>query len=133
MHKKSAINNASEDSIIFHGEIINKNKARSHKFSVGTRFHFSNASYNDDFTVVAEKKDLGADYRQLVGKLSGEVWMMLSSLQGEAALGAITFEDNENININRGNSNKIKNINKSSKKKVNKKKVAKTKKAKKGK
>lgn len=86
-----------DNSILFHGEIISKKEAESYKFSVGDKFHFKNASYNDDFVVVSVRKDPGAEYRQIVGKVAGEVWMLLSSLQKEAALGSITFPTN-NIN-----------------------------------
>jgi len=82
-----------DQSILFHGEIISKSVAESHAFPVGQKFHYKNSSYNDDFVVVAIKKDPGAEYRQIVGKVAGEVWMLLSSLQKEAALGAVTFPE----------------------------------------
>jgi hypothetical protein len=82
-----------DQSILFHGEIISKSIAESHAFPIGQKFHYKNSSYNDDFTVVAIKKDPGAEYRQIVGKIAGEVWILLSSLQKEAALGAVTFPE----------------------------------------
>jgi len=84
-----------DQSILFHGEIISKSVAESHVFPVGQKFHYKNSSYNDNFVVVAIKKDPGAEYRQIVGKVAGEVWMLLSSLQKEAALGAVTFPEKE--------------------------------------
>lgn len=79
------------ESIIYHGEIIDRNFAESHLFPIGSKFHFNNVSYNDIFTVVGIKKEPGTEYRQVLGAIAGEVWMLLTSLQKETALGAVKF------------------------------------------
>jgi hypothetical protein len=79
------------ESIIYHGEIIDRGEAEKHKFPVGCKFHFSNVSYNDTFTVTGIKTEPGTEYRQVVGSVAGEVWMLLSSLQKETASGTIKF------------------------------------------
>ena len=86
-----------DESILFHGEIINKKVASSFKFPVNSKFHFKNASYNDTFTVVGVRKEPGSEYRQVIGSVAGEVWMLLSSLQNEAAVGTITFPDTTKV------------------------------------
>ncbi len=79
------------EATIFHGQIIDRKELEKHTFPVGSKFHFRNASYNDSFTVISIRKDPGAEYRQILGNVAGEVWLLLSSLQKEAAVGAITF------------------------------------------
>ena len=81
----------SNESIIFHGEIINKKEAESQKFPIGTRFHFKNVSYNDEFLVTGIRKDPGTEYRQILGKVAGEVLILLSSFQRESVVGTITY------------------------------------------
>lgn len=76
-------------SVIFQGGVYSQSVLNSFKFPVGTRFHFSNASYNDDFTVVGIKNEPGTEHRQLIGRIAGEVWMTLSTLQREAASGTV--------------------------------------------
>jgi len=77
-------------SIIFQGQVFSKTQMQQYKFPTGTRFHFSNGSYNDDFTVVGVKKNPGTEHRQLLGRIAGEVWMEVSTLQKEAVAGTIT-------------------------------------------
>lgn len=79
------------ESIIYHGEIIDKAFAESHLFPIGCKFHFNNVSYDDIFTVVGIKKEPGTEYRQVLGAIAGEVWMLLTSLQKETALGSVKF------------------------------------------
>jgi hypothetical protein len=74
---------------LYHGEIIDRDEAEKHTFPVGCKFHFSNVSYNDNFTVISIKKEPGTEYRQVIGAVAGEVWMLLTSLQKETQLGAI--------------------------------------------
>lgn len=81
-------------SVIYHGEIIDGDEALSHKFPVGCKFQFNNVSYNDSFTVTGIKIEPGTEYRQIVGSVAGEVWILLSSLQNETASGAIKFTEN---------------------------------------
>jgi len=79
------------EATIFHGQVINRKELEKHSFPVGSKFHFKNASYNDTFTVISVRKDPGAEYRQILGSIAGEVWMLLSSLQKEAVVGTVTF------------------------------------------
>lgn len=79
------------EATLFHGQVIDRKELDKYTFPVGSKFHFRNASYNDSFTVISIRKDPGAEYRQILGSVAGEVWMLLSSLQKEAAVGAVTF------------------------------------------
>lgn len=80
------------EAAIYHGQIINLQDAQKHHFPIGCKFSFSNASYHDDFTVTGTKTEPGTEYRQVIGAKSGEVWMLLSSLQNEVASGSIEFK-----------------------------------------
>lgn len=80
-----------DEAILFHGEVLSRKDIEKHTFPVGCKFHYKNASYNDTFTVLSTRKDPGAEYRQIIGAVAGEVWMLLSSLQKEAALGTVTY------------------------------------------
>lgn len=79
------------EATLFHGQVIDRKELDKYTFPVGSKFHFRNASYNDSFTVISIRKDPGAEYRQILGSVAGEVWILLSSLQKEAAVGAVTF------------------------------------------
>lgn len=79
------------EQVIFQGAIYDRKSLEKYSFPVGCTFNYSNASYNDIFTVVSIRKDPGAEFRQIVGRIAGEVWMLLSNLQKEAAAGAISF------------------------------------------
>jgi len=79
------------EQVIFQGAIYDRKSLEKYNFPVGCTFNYSNASYNDIFTVVSIRKDPGAEFRQIVGRIAGEVWMLLSNLQKEAAAGAISF------------------------------------------
>jgi len=81
----------SNEVIIFQGKVYNRDLVESFKFPVGCKFHYSNASYNDNFTVASIRKDPGAEFRQIIGAIAGEVWMLLSTLQREAADGSVHF------------------------------------------
>lgn len=107
------------ESMIFHGEIIDKKSAESLKFPIGTKFIYKNASYNDTFTVLGKKFDSGTEYRQIVGAINGETWLTLATLQGEAALGAITFPETKKIEESKPKAKK-KSTKKASKKKASK-------------
>lgn len=80
-----------KESVLFHGEIYNRKDMEKHTFTVGCKFHYKNASYNDTFTVISVRKDPGAEYRQILGNVAGEVWILLASLQREASAGAVTY------------------------------------------
>jgi len=84
-----------EESVLFHGEIYSRREMEKHNFPVGCKFHYKNASYNDLFTVASIRKDPGAEYRQIIGNVAGEVWMLLASLQREAAAGAVNYIDDK--------------------------------------
>lgn len=114
----------SDEFVIFHGEIINKKEMEKFTFPVGCKFVYKNVSYNDKFTVVSIKKEPGAEFRQIVGSIAGEVWILLSSLQREAAVGAITnIETNKTSDVVETASKKkvISKKKTSPKKKINKK------------
>jgi hypothetical protein len=102
------------ESIIYHGEIIDRSFAESHTFPIGCKFHYNNASYDDVFTVVGIKKEPGTEYRQVLGAVAGEVWMLLTSLQKETALGAIKILKEESTKEKK-NTNKKKIVKKSKK------------------
>lgn len=80
-----------DNSVIFHGAILSQKEIDGYKFPVGCKFRFTNASYNDEFTVVGIKKEPGSEYRQIIGRINGETWLLLGSLQREAASGTIKF------------------------------------------
>lgn len=89
-----------EEFVLFHGEVYNKKEMEKYAFPVGCKFNYKNVSYNDIFTVTSIRKDPGAEYRQIIGNVAGEVWMLLSSLQREVAAGAITYlNDNKDKKI----------------------------------
>ena len=114
----------SDEFIIFHGEIINKKEMEKFTFPVGCKFLYKNVSYNDKFIVASIKKEPGAEFRQIIGSVAGEVWILLSSLQREAAVGAITNIETNKASDVAETSPKKKVISKkktSPKKKVNKK------------
>lgn len=83
------------NSVLYHGEIIDGDEASKHKFPIGCKFHFSNVSYNDTFTVTGIKIEPGTEYRQVLGAVAGEVWMLLTSLQKETASGTIKFVETQ--------------------------------------
>ena len=87
------------ESVIFHGEIFDRREMEKHLFPIGCKFKYANASYNDIFTVASIRKDPGTEYRQLIGNVSGEVWMMLSSLQREASAGAVSYIEPKKVNV----------------------------------
>jgi hypothetical protein len=96
------------EAAIYHGQIINREDAQRHEFPIGSKFIFTNASYNDHFTVTGKKTEPGTEYRQVLGAKAGEVWMLLSSLQNEAASGAIEFIKPEIIEDKKAESKKKK-------------------------
>jgi hypothetical protein len=77
--------------VLFNGKVYNQKDLSKHTFPVGCRFKYSNASYNDIFSVISVKKDFGGEFRQISGSVAGEVWMQLATLQKEAADGAVTY------------------------------------------
>lgn len=102
------------DATIYHGEIIDKIFADKQTFPINCKFKFTNASYNEIFTVVGNKIEPGTEYRRLLGASSGEVWILLTTLQKEAALGSIEYikqptTAEENLNEKQNSKRKRKN------------------------
>ncbi len=75
--------------VIFQGQAISESEIEKYSFPIGTSFFYSNASYNDNFSVTGIEKEPGTIYVRIAGKISGEVWIEHSTLQKEAAVGAI--------------------------------------------
>lgn len=108
-----------DESVLFHGEVFNKKDLEKHSFPVGCKFHYQNASYNDSFTVFSIRKDPGAEYRQIVGSVAGEVWLLLSSLQREAVAGAVKYLNN--VEVKPAKTTVAKKVSKKTSKKIKKK------------
>lgn len=77
--------------VVFQGKAYSAKDLEKYTFPIGCKFQYSNASYNDLFTVAGIRKEPGSEFRQIIGSVAGEVWMLLTSLQKEAAVGAVTF------------------------------------------